>query len=113
MPILTVRTNVTDNQVTDDFLQQLSAKVAQVLNKPEQYVAVNVLAGQKLLFSGTNDPAAIMELASIGLQASQTANISKEIMSLFEDKLRIKSDRMYLKFTNVPGNMIGWDKGTF
>jgi hypothetical protein len=60
-----------------------------------------------------SNPAAVMELVSIGLQSSQTTNISKEIMSLFEDKLHMKSDRMHIKFTNVSGNMMGWNKETF
>lgn len=113
MPVLTVQTNVAASQVTDDFLKQLSAKVAKALSKPEQYVAVHVSPAQKLFFSGTNEPAAIMELTSIGLPSGQTANISKEIMTLLEDKLNIPADRMYLKFTNVAGNMMGWGKGTF
>ncbi|CAF1210922.1 unnamed protein product [Rotaria sordida] len=113
MPALTVQTNIADNEITNDFLKQLSAKVAQVLGKSEEYVTVHVSSGQKLLFSGTNDPAAIMELTSIGLPTNQTGKITKEIMNLFEKKLNIKADRMYLKFTNLANNMMGWNKGTF
>ena len=53
MPCLTVQTNIDDNQITDDFLKQLSNKVAQALGKPEQYVAIQVSGGQKLFFGGT------------------------------------------------------------
>ena len=113
MPYLTVQTNVADSQITNDFLKQLSAKVAEVVGKPEQYVVIHVSGGQKLFFAGTNDPAAIMELASIGLSSGQTANISNVIMSFFEEKLSIKTSRIYIKFTNVTGNMMGWNKGTF
>jgi phenylpyruvate tautomerase len=113
MPILTAQTNVADSEITDDFMKQLSAKVAQVLGIPEQYVTVQVLGGQKLFFGGTNEPAAIMELASIGLPTNETAKISKEIMGVFEEKLSIKTDRIYIKFTNVAGNMMGWNKKTF
>ena len=113
MPALTVQTNVADNAITTDFLKQLSSTVAQVLGKPEGYVTVHVSGGQKLLFAGTSDPAALMELTSIGLAASQTSKASNAIMSLFEKNLNIPSSRMYCKFTNVAGNMMGWDKGTF
>ena len=113
MPCLTVHTNIADSEITDDFVKQLSGKVAQVLKKPEQYVAIHVLGGQKLFFAGTNEPAALMELYSIGLSTNETAKISKEIQSIFEEKLNIKTDRMYLKFTNVSGNMLGWNKQTF
>ena len=42
MPYLTVQTNVADSQITNDFLKQLSAKVAEAVGKPEQYVVVHV-----------------------------------------------------------------------
>ena len=113
MPVLTIQTNIAAGLVTDDLLKQLSAKVAKAVGKPEQYVAVHVSPAQKLFFSGTNEPAAVMELTSIGLPSGQTANLSKEIMTFLEDKLNIPADRMYLKFTNVSGNMFGWSKGTF
>ncbi|CAF1046574.1 unnamed protein product [Adineta steineri] len=113
MPCLTVQTNVADNQITDDFLKQLSVKLSEIVGKPEQYVAVHVSGGQKLFFAGTNEPAAYMELVSIGLSANQTAKISNEIMSFFEEKLNIKTSRIYIKFTNVAGNMMGWNKATF
>jgi 2C-methyl-D-erythritol 2,4-cyclodiphosphate synthase len=113
MPCLTVQTNIADHQITDDFLKQLSATVAQAVGKPEQYIAVQVSGGQKLFFAGTNEPAAVMELVSIGLSSNQTSNISKQIMSFFEEKLHIKTERIYIKFTNIPGNMMGWNKGTF
>ncbi|UJR08294.1 hypothetical protein I4U23_012565 [Adineta vaga] len=113
MPYLTVQTNIAENQITDEFLKQLSVKVAETVGKPEQYVVIHVSGGQKLFFAGTNDPAAIMELASIGLSANQTATISKEIMNFFEEKLSIKTTRIYIKFTNMPGNMMGWNKTTF
>lgn len=113
MPCLTVQTNVAEANISEDFLKQLSAKVAQATGKPEQYVVVHVSGGQKLFFGGSNEPAAYMELASIGLQASQTANISNQIMSFFEEKLHVKSNRIYIKFTSSQGNMFGWNKGTF
>ncbi len=113
MPILTVQTNIPDNQITDDFLKQLSIKVAQVLSKPEKYVAVQVSGGQKLFFGGTNDPAATIDLVSIGLPTDQTGNMSKELITFFEEKLHIKPDRIYIKFLDLNGNMIGWNKTTF
>lgn len=113
MPSLTVHTNTDDNQITNDLLKQLSAVVAKAVGKPEQYVAVHVLGGQKLFFGGTNDPAALMEFMSMNLSANQTGDISKQIMVFFEEKFNIKSDRIYIKFINLPGNMIGYNKDTF
>jgi phenylpyruvate tautomerase len=113
MPCLTVKTNISDDQITDDILKQLSSTLAKAVGKPEQYIAVQVSGNEKLFFSGTNEPAAVMELVSIGLSGNQTSGISKQIMGFFEEKLQIKSERIYIKFTDVAGNMMGWNKGTF
>ena len=113
MPCLTVKTNISDDQITDDILKQLSATLAKAVGKPEQYIAVQVSGNEKLFFAGTKEPAAVMELVSIGLSASQTSGISKQIMDFFEVKLHVPSSRIYIKFTDVAGNMMGWNKGTF
>lgn len=113
MPILTVQTNVADQHITDEFLAQLTSHVAQLLGKPEQYVAVHVLAGQRLFFGGTNEPAALMDLESIGLSKDQTKDISRELMGFFEEKLKVKSERIFIKFYPFDGKFIGWNKTTF
>lgn len=113
MPYLTVQTNVADSQITDALLKELSGKLAEVVGKPEQYVCIHIAGGQRIFFAGTAEPAAFMELVCIGLSASQTENITKEIMTFFEEKLAVKASRTYIKFTPIAGNMIGWNKGTF
>ena len=113
MPILTVQTNVADQHISDEFLAQLTRQIAQLLGKPEQYVAVHVSAGQRLFFGGTNEPAALIDLESIGLSKNQTKEISRELMNFIEEQLKIKSERIFIKFFEFDGKMIGWNKTTF
>lgn len=113
MPCLTVQTNVADREITDEFLAQLTRQIAQLLGKPEQYVAVHVSAGQRIMFSGTNEPAALIDLVSIGLSKNQTKEISQELMTVFEEKLNINPQRIFIKFFDFDEKMIGWNKTTF
>lgn len=113
MPCLTVQTNVADREITDEFLSQLTRLVAQLLGKPEQYVAVHVSGGQRLFFGGTGEPAALIDLVSIGLPKNQTKEISRELMNVFEEKLKINPERIFIKFFEFEGKMIGWNKTTF
>jgi phenylpyruvate tautomerase len=113
MPYLNVQTNIADAAISDDFIKRLSVLVAQLLNKPEQYVAVQISAAQRLFFSGTNEPAAILELTSIGLEINQTKHLSHELMNFLQVELGISTERIYIRFVDFAGHMIGWNKDTF
>ena len=113
MPVLSIQTNVPDSEINDDLIKQLSGKLAELLGKPEQYVAIHVSAGQRLFFSGNNGRAALLDLVGIALETGETKRYSSEILTFLEEKLSIKADRVYLRFHDFAPHMIGWNKSTF
>ena len=113
MPFVNIQTNVLQKDISDDFIKSISAAVAKLTGKPEDYVAVKVSGDERLFFGGTNAPAAIIDFASIGLKLNETRKISAELMTLIEESLKISSQRIYIRFFDPPGNMFGWNKSTF
>ncbi|NNF97621.1 MAG: hypothetical protein HKM94_11910 [Halobacteria archaeon] len=113
MPYLKIQTNQT---VTPDQAQTLISKasklVANELGKPESYVMVALPPPVPMLFAGTNEPTAYLELKSIGLPASRTADLSKALCDLMTD-LNISQNRVYIEFADAPRAMWGWDGKTF
>ncbi|MFZ4704133.1 MAG: phenylpyruvate tautomerase MIF-related protein, partial [Candidatus Methylumidiphilus sp.] len=95
------------------LLVQASKKLANELGKPERYVMVELTSNPSMLFGGTDEPAAYLELKSIGLPTGQTKNLSKSLSSLLEEDLGIASSRIYIEFTDVKGNLWGWNGSTF
>jgi len=114
MPLLTVRTNIAiDNARQQELIRQASALVSEQLFKSEKYVMVNLQDKQPMLFAGSDQPCALLELKSIGLPEDRTAEISNALCALLAAETGITPDRVYIEFTNAERHMWGWNSGTF
>ena len=112
MPLLNIKTNtsIDDKQ---QLAKKASSTVADILGKPESYVMVVVDDNQALIFAGSEEPAAYLELKSINLPESETAQISSALCSLVNDQLGIDTGRTYIEFSNAQRHMWGWNGATF
>ena len=114
MPYLKIESNVTlDRAEERRLLGKVSATVAEQLGKPEQYVMAVIETGRPMLFAGSDEPLAFLELKSIGLPESHTADLSNVLCKLLTDELDIPQNRIYIEFANAPRAMWGWNGGTF
>ena len=114
MPLLSIQTNqpITDDQ-RNDFLKRASTTVAEALGKPERYVMVAVIHNPAMLFGGTDEPLAYLELKSIGLPGDATSDLSRTLCELMQETLGIPADRVYIEFADAARHMWGWNGGTF
>lgn len=114
MPLLSLTTNVPlPTAQQDSLLAQLSQSTARMLGKPESYVMVKVEFASTMLFAGTSEPLAYLELKSIGLPEEMTADFSQALCKSVTDVLNIPPQRIYIEFANASRHMWGWDARTF
>ena len=114
MPLLRIETNVAlDTANADALAAKASHAVAGGLGKPERYVMVTVQAGTPTVMAGTAEPAAFLELRSIGLPADKTEALSKALCPLMQSAIGVAADRVYINFADVPRSHWGWNSGTF
>lgn len=114
MPFLKIQTNQSLSEAdAKSLVARSSALVAEQLGKPERYVMTSVETNPTMLFAGTHEPLAFLELKSIGLPESITADVSRALCTLISDETGIKPDRIYIEFADAPRKMWGWDGGTF
>ena len=114
MPYLTIRTNVAvEPEQQQSLLRQASEVVSGELGKPERFVMVSVEPQQAMLFAGSDEPLAYMELKSIGLPQDRTQGLSAALASLAVNLLSIPQDRVYVEFSDAERHMWGWNGGTF
>ena len=114
MPLLRIQTNQTiDAQRHEHVLKQFSHLVAQALGKPEDYTMIALDTDSALMFAGTMQPAAFVELKAIHLPADLTAELSRLLCERISAELGIEPQRVYLNFTDVPANFWGWNGETF
>jgi phenylpyruvate tautomerase len=114
MPYLKIQTNLPLTKKAErTILKVASALVAEELDKPEEYVMIAVQPDTPMLFAGSDDPVAFLELKSIGLHPRQTKHLSSALCGLIEAHLGIAKERVYVKFITVAKGMWGWKGDTF
>ena len=114
MPYLKLTTNTPLNNLEKpELLKQLSQLIAAETGKPENYVLIELNENSHMLFAGTSNPLAYLECKSIGLTTVQAKSISSSISQCLESLLAIKRERIYIEFSNCPGEFWGWNGSTF
>lgn len=112
MPYLTITSNQTLNTDSGQ-LNLLSKTVAEGLNKAESYVMVSVQHNPDMLFDGSNEPLAYCQLKSLGLDESQTGELSHLLCSCIHQLYAINPSRIYIEFASPARSMWGWNNKTF
>ncbi len=114
MPYLKIQTNLPLTKKAERaVLKTASTLLADELNKPEEYVMIAVQPDTPMLFAGTDDPVAFLELKAVGLPVRRTKRLSQSLCELIEHQLGIAKDRVYVKFIDVKHGMWGWKGDTF
>ncbi len=114
MPLLKIQTNIPlTGAQRQALLKPASETVASLLGKPERYIMIQVEAESAMLFAGSEEPSAYMELKSIGLPADKTEALSASLCEIISSKLEIPPARIYIEFADVERNMWGWNNTTF
>jgi len=114
MPLLTLRTNLTlDDTATQALLAACSSKTASLLGKPERYVMIEIVSGLAMLFAGSDDPCARLELKSLGLPEQSTAEFSRGLCMLVTAQTGIPAERIYIEFSSPARHLWGWNGATF
>ena len=114
MPYLKIQTNLPLSEKAErNVLKDASALVARELGKPEEFVMIALQPDTPMMFAGTDDPVAFLELKSIGLPAGKTKRLSQTLCDLINEHLGIRPERVYVKFSDVRHGMWGWKGDTF
>ena len=97
---------LTNVQVDPSYLPELMARasrtVADLLGKPESYVMVILESGRDLLFGGSAEPAAYLELKSLNLPESRTPEGSRGLCGPLADTPAVPAERDYIENTAPP-----------
>jgi phenylpyruvate tautomerase PptA (4-oxalocrotonate tautomerase family) len=111
MPLINVRTNISDVQAPDALLIKLSAALATATGKPEAYVMTLLDSDIPMTFAGSNEPCAYVEIKSIG--ALTPPEMSDQFCELIKESLGISKDRIYIGFDDINASHWGWNGRTF
>jgi len=114
MPTLIIQTNAAlAPEQRRCALAAASASLARELGKPESYVMVILQTNPDMLFAGDDAPLAYLELKSLGLPESRTAELSAALCGLMTEHFGVPAARVYIELTSPPRHLFGWNGGTF
>ena len=114
MPYLHIKINQPlETSKRHQFLSHVSENTAKALNKPESYVMIDLEVNESLWFAGNQEPAAYLQLKSIGLPINQTKILSQTLSDILAQQLDIPAGRIYIEFSDIKGELWGWNGGTF
>ena len=114
MPYLKIQTNkVLDEPSQNALLKKASATVSAQLGKPVDYIMVTIDPPRPMMFAGSDEPTAYLELKSIGLSTANTTDFSAALCKLMAEELSIDKSRVYIEFFNSERSMWGWNGATF
>mmetsp|Transcript_38948 Transcript_38948/g.99838 ORF Transcript_38948/g.99838 Transcript_38948/m.99838 type:complete len:118 (-) Transcript_38948:410-763(-) len=115
MPSLNVTVNVDvgESQI-EEFSAEASPILAEVLEKPEQYIMVVVIQGHIRFGGDAVSPAALASLTSIGRINNDTnKKVSEKIGGLLQKHFGVSATRYYLSFNDIARENMGYNLSTF
>ncbi|QSR87953.1 phenylpyruvate tautomerase [Methylacidiphilum caldifontis] len=114
MPYLSIETNISlsENQ-QKDLMEAASRLIVDKMKKPQGYTMVSYGETKRILFAGTEEAAAFVQLRAINLPADQCGDLSKEICALLEKYCCIKPERVFINFSDIPAKLWGYNRTTF
>jgi phenylpyruvate tautomerase len=114
MPYLKITTSKSiDAAQKHNLLKTASKMVASELGKPEEYMMVSAESSVPMLFAGTEEPCAFLEVRGIGLPESKAGKLSQLLCGLVESQAGIRKDRVYINFADIKPSLWGWNGETF
>ncbi|NWR60452.1 MIF factor, partial [Bucorvus abyssinicus] len=107
MPKFIVNTNISKDKVPESFTRELTQQLPKAMDKPAQYVAIQISPDQLMSFGSSTDLCAMCFLNSIGKIGEQ----ENKVYSKFRCDLLNK--QIYVSFFDISASNIGWNNTTF
>ena len=114
MPLAMVKVSKElDSTVRSDLHKACNDHFVTVLNKPEKYIMVIIEDKKDIFFAGSTDPAAYVEIKSIGtFTPDVTTKLSQKFCSTLQEQ-GIPPERVYIEFKDAQRHMWGYNSATF
>ena len=113
MPYLSITTNAILTPEIESALADAASKiVAAGLGKPEAYVMISVQAKSTLRFAGSDEPAAFLDIRSIGLPGNLN-DVSKALTDTVTRHANVAARRVFIAFADVSASHWAHGGATF
>jgi len=114
VPLIRIQTNTSllKDQI-NPLLISLSQKASEWLDKPEAYVQVILESDMAILFAGSTEPSALIEVRSLGFFGHSIGEITQALSTFIQENIGIPQDRIFINFFDMERKNWGWNGKTF
>lgn len=96
MPCLRIETNVKTDRI--QLALAASQALAEAVGKPEAKVQVAVFTDVAMTHAGTDDPAAFVEVRSVGLKPADCTDLAAKLSAFIKTSIGVEPVRTYIAF---------------
>ncbi len=114
MPFVKVETGTDPgSDIEKELAEKITSIVSEATGKPAGYIMVS-FNHSSMFMSGKPDGAAFVQVMSIGgLDSRVNGEIASSVTEVVADTLKLSPDKIYITFTDVPGENWAWQGKTF
>lgn len=113
MPYFSIETNKKiDIKETEKLTKKASRFLAEMMTKPEQVIMVAIKPGTPLIFGGTDEPSAFVQIKALGLEKGRCPEFSKKVCGFLEKEINVPGNRVFIEFTDIDGKTFGYNGDT-
>ena len=110
MPVLKIETNQPlSREQTAALMKKSTDMLCRVLGKDKTYMMVYVDAGCSMMFNGSTEPFAFVQLRQFAFEEDQAAGIIEGISAFIADELQVSPNRQYIQLAEMESALFGWD----
>ncbi|MEM7384261.1 MAG: phenylpyruvate tautomerase MIF-related protein [Verrucomicrobiota bacterium] len=114
MPFLRIQTNVElSEEKKSSILARASLQVSTALQKDEAFFMGAAEGSTAMIFGGRRDPAAMLEVASLGFPDGSVEELSRLLCHLMKEEAGVAEDRIYIRFVDAERSLWGWNSKVF
>ncbi|XP_076114393.1 uncharacterized protein LOC143082559 [Mytilus galloprovincialis] len=100
MPGVTVRTNIKEMDLRDDFEEKIAEKASEVLKAPLELIYISVSPGNRMLNNGRKTPMIFVDISAI-FKDNVYDDFNKIFIPFFASLLDLPLNRVVIKYINV------------
>lgn len=110
MPIITVKTNVSETTIPVFFQAALTSLMSEALQKPKEVTLVELRADSNLMMGGDRNPCVYATVECIG-RLNPTFNLAtaQKMEDLFMRHLNVRRERIVIRFVPVPAEFCSFN----
>ncbi|XP_013383425.1 macrophage migration inhibitory factor [Lingula anatina] len=112
MPLCRLETNLSKEQIPEDFLIKLTEKLAEIMNRPQDQFFVVMQPNMTIYHDFKQLPSVILTIkAAERFNPDNNKKYFPEIVKLFLSQLKVEPEKLVILFEDVSPDFVGTGEG--